>query len=95
MKAVIYIARFPGEGFDEEVAKAKAFCEAQGLFPIRVFHSDFLQNKKAVEEFMAAARAGVFSVVLGPSPECLPTRFLAQLVKAGVGFGCYNTPGRR
>jgi hypothetical protein len=95
MKAVIYIARFPGEGFDEEVERAKAFCEANGLFPIRVFHSDFLQNKKAVEEFMAAARAGVFSVVLCASPENFPTRFLTQLVKAGVGVGSYVTPGRR
>lgn len=90
MRAALYIGRFPGEGFEEEVATARAFCARHGLLPVMLHHSDFLQNKRKVEAFLASARRGEFEVLVGPSPESFSTRFLNNLVDAGVGVACYK-----
>jgi hypothetical protein len=95
MKTALYVARFPGEGFDDEVAAARAFCAQHGLAPVRLYHSDFLQDRRKLAAFLEAARAGAFEVVVGPFPDCFSTRLLGQLVSAGVGFACYHQPGPR
>lgn len=92
MRAAIYVTSAPGERHDDELACAHAFCATHGLEPRRLYHSDFARQPGQLNAFLAAAACGVFDVLVAPSPECFPTRFLKQLVGVGVGLACYG-PG--
>lgn len=92
MNAALYINQFPGPAFEAEIAKARAFCAAQGLVVGPIYHSDFPRDKRLVAEFLALARSGAVEVLLVPFPDCFPTPFLRKLVTAGVGLGVYQAP---
>jgi hypothetical protein len=93
MRAAIYIASHPGDRYDKDLARAHAFCQAHGLEPRRHYPVDFLLSKGQLSAFFAAAACGVFEVLVAPSPDCFPTRFLNQLLATGTGLACYESAG--
>ena len=78
MRAALY---FPLPG-PEELAKAIAFCERQGLVPGPTFLPEMPRDKHLQQQFFAASRRGEFEVLLTPFPDSVPTRFLQALVAA-------------
>ncbi|MDB5095687.1 MAG: hypothetical protein JWM80_108 [Cyanobacteria bacterium RYN_339] len=90
MKAAIYVSTYAGPAYDEQLARAHAFCEAHGMVPGTVYPADVLRDKRQVEQLLAAAKAGRFEVLVAPFPDCFPTAFLKRLVAAGAGLACHN-----
>ena len=85
MRAALYLP-LPG---DEALAAARAFCSRQGLVPGALYAPELPRDKHRQEQFFAAARRGEFEVLVVPFADCLPTRFLQQLVAAGVGLAVF------
>lgn len=92
MRAAIYLSRHPGPSYDEEVAYAKAYCERHALTAVRVYHADFLRDRRKLDGFYEEAKSGCFEVVLAPFPDAFPSRVIMKLVGMRVGFACY-APG--
>jgi hypothetical protein len=90
MRAAIYVACPPGPIYEQELVKARAFCVQQGLVPTKVYQLGFLQDDRQCANFFAAVREGTFEILVGPFPDCFPTRFLKQLLAAKVGVACYG-----
>ena len=91
MKTAIYMARYPGEAYDADMARAEAFCAANGLVPMRTYGVEMVQDKGQVDAFLRAAAKGEFGVVAVPFPDCFATRIVKGLFAANVGLACYGT----